>query len=83
MRGVINMLVVTFFLVGFTIFAPAALGPLSREVIAVGNLSSSSVQTIDDLNRALNILVPLVAFFGTLAFGVAWYMRDQITINER
>jgi len=83
MRGVINLMFVAAFLVAFTIFAPAAIEPVGQAVIDTGSLTTAQTENVRSFYDALFIQVPLVAFFGVLAFGVVWYVRRQITVSQQ
>jgi len=82
MRAVVNLMFLTVFLVGFSVFAPAAIEPIGQAVIDTGSLTSAQEATIQSFYSAVFVQIPLVAFFGIVAFGVAWYLRRQITIQE-
>lgn len=83
MRGVVDAIFVTVFLVGYTIFAPAAIEGVGEAVIDTGTLDASQVAIVESFYRSLFIQVPLVAFFGVIGFAAAWYLRRQATIQQR
>jgi len=70
-------------LAAFTLFAPAAIEGVGEFVLATGTLSAEQESIVKDLYRAVFIQVPLVAFFGSLAFGVAFYIRRNVTLQAR
>jgi len=83
MRGVVDVFLVAASLVAFTIIAPAAIEGVGEFVINTGSLSSAQVETVRSFYEAIFVQIPLVAFFGTVAFAVAWYLRQQSTITRR
>ena len=76
------LFVVTVFLIGYILFAPAAVEGVGESVIEVGDLSESEEQNIEAFYTALFVRVPLVAFFGIVAIAVAWYIRRQLTVTR-
>lgn len=82
MRGVVNLMFVAVSLVAVTLFAPAAIEGVGEAVIQTGSLSAAQEENVRAFYDAIFIQIPLVAFFGTLAFAIAWYIRRQVTVNE-
>lgn len=83
MRGVVDVFLVAVFLVAFSIIAPAAIEGVGEFVIATGTLSEAETQTVRAFYSAILVQVPLVAFFGSIAYAVAWYLRRQSTLTRQ
>lgn len=83
MRGVVNVMLVSVTLVAMMIFAPAAIEPIGETVIDIGSLSEAQEQNVTAFYDAIFVRIPLVAFMGVFAFGVAWYIREQITVTQQ